>query len=92
MSLLNNPLIKNLIKNQLPDLVDNLDSLEDGLNGYIQSFPLEEGETHAVLFTDINDGKLFFCIGAFNRKTMVRLIEAKPAKEFIKNMLETAIK
>lgn len=92
MNLLNNPLAKNLIKNFLPDMLNNLDSLETELVKYSRSFPIEEGETHTVLFTDVSDGKLFFCVGAFNKKTMVRLIEAKPATEFIKTLLETAMK
>lgn len=92
MSLLSSPIVRNLIKNQLPEMIENLDTLESGLISYINSFPIEEGETHTVLFTDISGDKLFFCVGAFNRKTMVRLIEAKPAKEFVKTMLETALK
>ena len=104
MNLLNNPLILNFIKGKLPELIDNLDEMESGLVSYINSFPLQENETHAVLFTEIDDNpvpspspepvegqKLYFCIGAFNKKTMVRLIDAKPAKEFIKQIINTAL-
>ena len=92
MSLLENPLIKNFIKGKLPEIIDNLDSLESGLVDYIKSHDLKPDETHIALFTEITaDGKAYLCIGAFNKREMVRLIEAKPAKEFIKSLMTNAL-
>ena len=38
MSLLDNPLIKNLIKSKLPEVLQNLDSVESGLVAYRNNF------------------------------------------------------
>ncbi|MHA7109253.1 hypothetical protein ACRTDU_03955 [Sunxiuqinia elliptica] len=92
MSLLDNPLVKNLIKSKLPEIIDNLDDLQEGITAYINSFDLRENETHIAIFTEETVDTLFFCIGAFRKKTMVRLIEAKPAKEFVKQLITTALK
>lgn len=92
MSLLSNPIVRNLVKSYLPEITGNLDSVEAGLIEFIEKQQLQEGETHAALFTDTNAGKLYFCLGAFNKKTLVRLIEAKPAKEFVKQLIESALK
>ncbi len=93
MSLLNNPLVKNLIKSQLPEIIDNLDDIEGGMAAYIKSFELQPGETHTVLFTEIDSsGRLYFCIGAFCKKEMVRVIEVKPAKAFVKELVMNALK
>lgn len=93
MSLLDNPLIKNLIKSKLPEIIDNLDDLQEGITAYINSFKLQENETHTVIFTEIDKrGNLYFCTGAFRNKEMVRVIEVKPAKEFIKDIISNAFK
>ncbi len=93
MSLLDNPLVKNLIKSKLPEIIDNLDDMQGGIAAYIKSFELRGDETHTVIFTEIdNEGKLYFCTGAFRKKEMVRVIEVKPAKEFVKELVMNAFK
>lgn len=91
MSLLDNPLIKNLIKSKLPEVLQNLDSVESGLVSYINAVELRPGETHAAMFTEIQGNQVFFCLGAFNKKLMVRLIEVKPAKTFVQEIITNAL-
>lgn len=86
--MLNNPLVRNLIKTQLPSLVEGIGTMEPAAIDFIKSYQLEEGETHTVLFTEIQDEKLYLCIGAFAGKEFVRLIDAKPAVQFIQNLLQ----
>ena len=59
---------------------------------YINDVELRDGETHAALFTEIQGTQVFFCLGAFNKKLMVRLIEVKPAKTFVQEIITNALK
>ncbi|MDP3914372.1 MAG: hypothetical protein Q8R96_11635 [Bacteroidota bacterium] len=96
--ILNNPLVKNLVKSYLPDMIGSLGEGEKALIEYIELLPLLEGETHAVLFTEIETDTdtghktLYLVVGAFSGRTFSRLIEAKPAREFLKTMIETFFK
>lgn len=88
MNLFDNPIIAKALLDQLPKHLDKLGPLEKGIVEFIRSHPTENGETHTVLFTEIDpEGNLYLCIGAFNKKEMVRLIAAKPFIGFIKSML-----
>lgn len=96
--ILNNPAVKTLIRTFLPDMIDALGDGEKMLIEYVESFPLQTDETHTVLFTEIetNDETgqktVYLVVGAFSGKTFSRLIQAQPAREFIKTMIETNFK
>lgn len=77
-------------------MINGLGDGEKALIEYIESFALEGDETHIVLFTETetvdDQKKLYLVIGAFSGKTFRRLIEAKPAKEFLLNLIQVNFK
>lgn len=79
-------------------MINSLGEGESALIEYIESFPLQEDETDIVLFTEIetdpetNKKIVYLVIGAFNGVGFSRLIEAKPAREFLKTIIETNFK
>ena len=96
--ILNNPLVKNLVRSYLPDMINGLGEGESALIEYIESFELQPNETHIVLFTEIEtdpdtDRKtVYLVVGAFTGRIFSRVIEAKPAREFLKTIIETYFK
>jgi hypothetical protein len=96
--ILNNPLVKNLVRSYLPDMIGSLGEGEKALIDYIESLPLQDEETHAVLFTEIETDPdtgqktLYLVVGAFNGRSFSRMIDARPAREFLKTMIETFFK
>ena len=96
--LLNNPLVKNLVRSYLPDMIASLGEGEKAWIEYIESIPLKGDETHVAYFTEIEtdtdtgEKTLHMAVGAFTGRTFSRLIDAKPALEFLKTLIETFFK
>lgn len=97
-NILTNPLVKNLVRSYLPDMISGLADGEKALIGYIESHPLEADETSIVLFTEIDTDPAtgqkiaYLVVGAFADRTFARMIEAKPAREFLKTIIENYFK
>lgn len=88
--MLSNPMFQMIIKTQLPAIKKQLVTGEEALKKYLDEIELNEGETHAAAFTDIHDGTLYIVVGAFNRKTFVRAIQAKPMVEWLTSLITKA--
>ncbi len=86
-NLLNNPIVAGLLKSYMPSIIDGLGEAETALIEYLNSFELEPGETEINMFTQVNNGKLYICTGAFTGSTFSRQIKVTPAREFIKELL-----
>ena len=80
-----------ILKPFLPKLKGYLAKGEEGLRKYLESIPLEGNETHIVAFSEINEGTVYMCIGAFTDKTFTRFIGAKPLTEWINSLIESAL-
>lgn len=96
--LLTNPVVKSLIRSYLPDMINGLAEGEQALIAYIESHQLEGDETSIVLFTEIDvdpatqQKTAYLVVGAFTDRTFTRMIEAKPAREFLKTVIENYFK
>lgn len=86
-NLLNNPIVAGLVKSYMPSIIDGLGEAETALIDYLNSFTLKPGETEINMFTQVNNGKLYICTGAFTGATFSRQIKVTPAREFIKELL-----
>jgi len=91
--LLTSPIVKSMVRSYLPDMIASLGEGEKALIEYIESLALEGDETHALFFTEIETDPdtgiktMYIVIGAFTGKTFTRLIDAQPAREFLKTMI-----
>jgi len=75
----------------IPKLKGVFKQVAQDLIKYLQAIPLQEGETHAVSFTYIEEGIIYLVIGAFKDKTYVRFIEARPMDEWIYSLIENSL-
>ena len=84
-----NPILLNLVKGYMPQILSQIESLEIAIIAYLNTVNLEEGETHCTAFFEIDgdEEKCFIVIGAFTDRTFVRAVEVKPLAEFLKEML-----
>jgi hypothetical protein len=85
--MLGSPIIKQLIKSQLPSIKKEIGSLEKLLIGYIEKQELEQGETHATAFVEIHKDRALLVVGAFSGKTFVRTIEMRPLADWVEFLL-----
>lgn len=85
-------IILTALKPFLPKLKKYLAEGGKELKNYIGSIPLQEGETHIAVFTEIDNETVYAVTGAFCDKTFVRFIEAKPLAEWISQLIEKALK
>ena len=95
--LLTNPVVKSLVRSYLPDMIASLGEGEKALIEYIEAVPLEGEETHVAFFTEIETDAegiktMYLVVGAFNEQTFQRVVDIKPAREFLKTMIENFFK
>ncbi len=84
-----NPVVTQLIKSYMPQILSQIGSLEKAIIAYLNGIELRENETHCTAFFEIdNDAETaYIVIGAFSDRLFVRTIEVKPMNDFLKEMI-----
>ena len=86
---MSNPVIMQLVKSYMPQILAQIGSLEKAIITYLNGIPLQENESHCTAFFEIdNDSETaYVVVGAFRDKTFVRTVEVKPLNDFLKEMI-----